>query len=386
MKSAFLLIGFLVSLIATSAAQNGPPQKIPLCVGLSVVTAISQKDGDYESIKTIEAVTNQEVRLKYSSERMFKDEFIDEEPKLKQTVVHRTMRTEDLANSNSYEQQFDEQLPELIPGTTAIGTSASVLNKLKKDGEAEIGFFIAFSAPPSLDPNDTFYIFRNQMMGTIARLESTPVMLPVIVNNQRVQLPAIHAIGDFVGDKTEFFFLDDPANPIALKWRYGIDSMSADDAKKAGKATRDIDDLQVIKINYTCADASLPNGKPATGALEDSLAKTGKADVYNIYFTFNSDKIRDESEPSLKEIADVLQKHPDWRLAVGGHTDSVGTTAYNLDLSKRRAAAVKDALVKRYKIDPARLTTNGYGASQPKDTNDTLEGRARNRRVELIKQ
>ena len=247
-----------------------------------------------------------------------------------------------------------------------------------------MGFFIGFAQAASLDPNDVAYIFNNQMLATIKRVESTPVMLPVIVNNELVQLPTIHAVGEFDGDKTEFFFLDDPANPIALKWRFGIDAQTVVDPPKGGKTTRDRDALQVIRINHRCGEDLSP-GKPVPSPLEKALAN-GKAEVYDIFFTFNSDQIRDESEPRLKEIADILQKHPDWKLSVGGHTDSVGGAAYNQDLSKRRAAAVKDALVKRYKVDAARLTTAGYGASQPKDMNDTLEGRAHNRRVELTRQ
>jgi outer membrane protein OmpA-like peptidoglycan-associated protein len=87
----------------------------------------------------------------------------------------------------------------------------------------------------------------------------------------------------------------------------------------------------------------------------------------------------------LAEIARVVQQNPSWSLAVEGHTDNIGGDASNIDLSKRRAAAVKQALVARYRIDGQRLQTNGYGASRPKDTNDTIEGRARNRRVELVK-
>jgi OOP family OmpA-OmpF porin len=126
---------------------------------------------------------------------------------------------------------------------------------------------------------------------------------------------------------------------------------------------------------------------PGSGAnaLEQALATTGKVDVYSVYFSFNSDVIRDESEPTIKEIADVLKRHPDWRLAVNGHTDSIGGDQFNLDLSKRRSASVKDALVKRLAIGSNRLATSGFGKSQPKDTNDTLEGRARNRRVELVR-
>jgi outer membrane protein OmpA-like peptidoglycan-associated protein len=381
------------------------PIKIPLCAGLTIVTAISQQTGDYESIKTILSVTDQEVRLKYSSEHMESDLLSNEKPKLKQTTTFRTIRVEDLANANLYEQQFYEKLPELIVGTTAVGTSAAVLNALKTKGEAEIGIFIAFTGEPSLDLNVHPNVFDNQMVAKIRRVEPVPVMLPLIVNNQRVQLPAIHAAGDFFGDKTEFFFLDDPANPIALKWRYGIDALDEVDAETAkmlgGNPSRDRDSLQVTKITYHCDGTQLGSqqnsgGGGATSAasgsnsdsdqLEKSLATTGNADVYDIYFTFNSDEIREESEPRLKEIANVLAHHPEWKLNVRGHTDSIGGDSFNLDLSRRRAAAVKNALVARYHIAALRLTTAGFGKSRPRDTNETLEGRARNRRVELVRQ
>ncbi len=87
----------------------------------------------------------------------------------------------------------------------------------------------------------------------------------------------------------------------------------------------------------------------------------------------------------LKEIADALAKNPAWSLNVEGHTDNIGGDAYNLDLSKRRAASVKEALVTRYRAAGDRLATDGFGAARPKESNSTLEGRARNRRVELVK-
>ena len=162
------------------------------------------------------------------------------------------------------------------------------------------------------------------------------------------------------------------------------------------RPARDKDVLQVTKITYRCGEPSLTGsgqngGQPPPagtggGSLERSLSESGHADVYSIYFSFNSDVIREESEPTFREIAEVLRRHADWKLQVNGHTDGIGTDQYNLDLSKRRAAAVKDALVKRYGIDAGRLGTAGFGKSRPKDTNDTLEGRSRNRRVELVRQ
>jgi len=108
--------------------------------------------------------------------------------------------------------------------------------------------------------------------------------------------------------------------------------------------------------------------------MEQALQTVGKIDIYGIYFDFASDRIKPESEPVLREIGKVMSDNPSWTLRVSGHTDNVGGDAYNLDLSKRRAASVKQALVTRYRVAPARLETSGYGASSPKATNKTLEG------------
>jgi outer membrane protein OmpA-like peptidoglycan-associated protein len=78
-------------------------------------------------------------------------------------------------------------------------------------------------------------------------------------------------------------------------------------------------------------------------------------------------------------------RHPDWKLSVEGHTDGIASDSYNLYLSRKRAAAVKTALVTRYGTAEGRLTTAGFGKTHPRDTNDTLAGRARNRRVELVR-
>jgi outer membrane protein OmpA-like peptidoglycan-associated protein len=107
--------------------------------------------------------------------------------------------------------------------------------------------------------------------------------------------------------------------------------------------------------------------------------------VYGIYFKFARADIRPVSEPVLKEIAAVLKNNPDWKLSIVGHTDNVGGDSSNLDLSRRRSQSVKAALVERYGIAASRLTTGGFGASQPQAKNDTPEGRARNRRVELTR-
>jgi outer membrane protein OmpA-like peptidoglycan-associated protein len=369
---------------------------IPLCAGLTIVTAISQEDGDYESIKTIEAVTDKDVRLKYSVERTVSDLFSAEPPHLEKYTINRTIRREDLASAKLYLQQFSTELPELVPGTTAIGTSAAVLNDLKTKGAAEMGIFITFTQnKPPIDTNEHPNVYDNAMVAEVRRVGT--VKVPVLVNGAHVELPAVQAAGDFFGDRSEFFFLDDAANPLTLRFRFGIGGISDAELEVAREVaklngtrmvrTPDKDTLEVVKISYKCS--AQPDAPEAAGAgpggLERSLADSGRAEVYDIYFTFNSDQIRQESEPTLKEIAAILGRHPDWKLSVEGHTDGIASDSYNLDLSRKRAAAVKTALVTRYGTAEGRLTTAGFGKTRPKDTNDTLAGRARNRRVELVR-
>jgi outer membrane protein OmpA-like peptidoglycan-associated protein len=165
----------------------------------------------------------------------------------------------------------------------------------------------------------------------------------------------------------EIFVLDDPADPLVLNWRLK-DPLLHDGNFR----------VEVIKINF-------PVAKPEN-VLEKQLTQEKRAVTYGIYFDFNRDTLKPESEPVLKEIAQAMRDNPDWKLTVEGHTDNVGGDSYNLELSRRRAAAVKQALVSQYNIAPERLLTGGFGASRPVETNDTLEGRARNRRVELVRE
>lgn len=119
--------------------------------------------------------------------------------------------------------------------------------------------------------------------------------------------------------------------------------------------------------------------------LYDELAATGRAVTQGIYFDTGSDRIRPESTPTLKEIAQMLTDHPELKLTIEGHTDNVGAAEANQALSEKRAAAVKEALVTTFTVDAGRLTSRGLGATKPAGPNDTLEGRQANRRVELVK-
>jgi OmpA-OmpF porin, OOP family len=121
-------------------------------------------------------------------------------------------------------------------------------------------------------------------------------------------------------------------------------------------------------------------------ALDKSLETTGKAVIYGIYFDVDKAEIKPESKTQLDEIARLLKQHPDIKLTVTGHTDNQGPAAHNQQLSQRRADAIVAALVTTYGIPAARLTAQGMGSSAPVASNATEDGRAKNRRVELVKQ
>ena len=94
--------------------------------------------------------------------------------------------------------------------------------------------------------------------------------------------------------------------------------------------------------------------------------------------------IKPESKPTLDEIAKLLANQPDLNVYIVGHTDNQGAYDYNLDLSRKRAASVAAALAKTYQIAPARMKTAGVGFLAPVGSNATEDGRALNRRLELV--
>jgi outer membrane protein OmpA-like peptidoglycan-associated protein len=126
--------------------------------------------------------------------------------------------------------------------------------------------------------------------------------------------------------------------------------------------------------------------KVTAEALGKDLLAAGHVAVYDIRFDSGRADIKPESADALTQIAALLTKEPALKLFVVGHTDNVGSLAANLDLSKRRAAAVVAALTGTHKIAAARLTADGVGQLAPVASNDADAGRAINRRVELVKQ
>ncbi|MEZ5337622.1 MAG: OmpA family protein [bacterium] len=108
----------------------------------------------------------------------------------------------------------------------------------------------------------------------------------------------------------------------------------------------------------------------------------GDVVIYGINFAVDSDRLEPGSEKVLTEMVKLMRNDPQLRIEIQGHTDNTGSADYNLKLSDRRVATVREFLI-LFGIDPARMISKGYGLSRPVATNDTEEGRALNRRVEL---
>ncbi|MFI4865865.1 MAG: OmpA family protein [Steroidobacterales bacterium] len=367
---------------------------IPVVKGLKVVTAITDPAGDYESIKSIEDVDAVTVRLHVSADKPAPKlggllgsgpggvaDAKNESPDKMECL--RVVDVADLAKAHSYSELFCENKVEHFPDSTAISASTEMLNQLRAGQPAEFQFmpdnkFAAFiqlgaqvSGKKSGQATLTPHAGQQMYSCTLHRVGATDVAVPVLLNDQRVELPALHAtctLDD--NEEVHVYYLDQPANPLTLAFQLG-----AVDTR-----------LQVIKITVPPPEAAKSPAAGGGSPMEQALAAKQPVDVYGIYFDFNSATIKPESEAVLRQIADIMRKNPDWKLSVSGHTDNIGGDPVNLALSQRRAAAVKDALVTRYPITADRLATSGYGASSPLESNATLEGRARNRRVELRRQ
>lgn len=122
----------------------------------------------------------------------------------------------------------------------------------------------------------------------------------------------------------------------------------------------------------------------AADEMAQQIAGEGRVALYGIYFDTDSTTIKPESAPTLEQIARLLTDDGELSLLVVGHTDNQGEFDYNIDLSRRRATAVVDALVGDYGVDRGRLTPWGVAFAAPVASNASAEGRARNRRVELV--
>ena len=285
------------------------------------------------------------------------------------TKLNNTVCSKDLLHGEAFSTGWGFHkltAPGLYPGLSRLLLPAQKFAALKSSGSVPF----VFGWYEYMDTLTEWELLA--WKGTLTRIEPDDVAFPLIIDDQPVNVPTIHVKGQMKVLETagrfgshdqpaEAYILDDPNAPMVLYWLFGKD-LKQDDAFQ----------VRYIRVRY--------GDKPT---IAQQLAKQRKAITYGINFDYNSSVITPVSEPILKEIAQAMADKPDWKLTITGHTDSIGGDKYNFALSQRRAAAVKSALVERYHVNPNRLSTGGDGDHDPVDTNDTLEGRARNRRVVL---
>ncbi len=119
--------------------------------------------------------------------------------------------------------------------------------------------------------------------------------------------------------------------------------------------------------------------------IQSAIKAKGHIALYGLFFDTGKDQLIDKSKPTLAEIASAIRSDGTLKLYVVGHTDNVGSLESNQDLSLRRAKSVIQSLVSEHNIEASRLVPIGVGLAAPVASNDTEEGRAQNRRVELVK-
>ena len=361
----------LVLLSLTTALSNAvtAPTTIPLEQGLTLFSATSERQGDYESTLTVDGMDADGGELHLTTSTELPN---PEGGKRIPVSFTRDVRAEDREQARTYKYMFSAGEDE-FPGTTAMGTSAAVIAELRARGQAVITLDGRYGDVAALVSNFLTLLPGNDSKsaageyltatGTIYAVDAKPMGYSMIVNDTLVSLSAWHVKGTFTQNgkpvPIEWYISDDPANPLTLRAAFGKDK------------------TEITRISFPVDSA--------VKTLETSLAETRRAVIYGIFFDFNSATIKPQSETTLRTIVEVLNKNPDWSLNVEGHTDNIGGDSQNQDLSARRAAAVRTALIQRG-IAEKRLVTAGFGAAVPRDSNATLAGRAHNRRVELTRQ
>jgi outer membrane protein OmpA-like peptidoglycan-associated protein len=354
----------LCALLSISAAVGvAAAPEVPLAPGVTFVLAVSNAGpaekgaslegilhGDYEMPIAITAVDGKGITQTALIDGL------DADGIHRQGVIPRLVRQADLASSHLQILGFYSDDPQIVEGATALGPSLAITRALAK------GETVAYSFRN--------FVRQDAVSGTLSRPSAAPVKFPVLLNGKRVELDAVRATGYMAlgGSKRPFemLILDHPRHPLSLRIAWG--------SRDAGFPFKPDFAREIVRIDSPREQESLA----------EELKKDCRVEVPGIYFDFNLATLKPQSRPALQEIAKVLQQAPQRALRIEGHTDNIGTDTYNADLSARRAAAVKDALVRDFRVDGRGLATVGHGESKPIETNDTLAGRARNRRVELV--
>jgi outer membrane protein OmpA-like peptidoglycan-associated protein len=350
---------WLTGLLGLSAVAWAEPPPIHLVEGMVLTEVVSYHANSPDYVRSLQHIGPDGLRWRVESE-------ISTADKARRVSGYGKAgfdSADDLKSSHRVFLRFfdDETDPQV--GATRGMASSEVFDELHSKGETSID---VIEIPPEqgdvYDP-DLVYTRKN-FRGTLTRVGVET--LRVLVNGTPTQLPVLHAKGSLKARELvhefEFWWLDDSAARLMMHYRFG-----------------NYTERRVVRIDYPVEHGS------GVARLTTSLTKQCHAELSGVYFASGSADLLTASRPALDSIATVMKQHADWILTIEGHTDNVGSDETNEVLSRYRAAAVKTELIEHYAIESVRLKTEGFGRKRPIDSNDTVDGRAHNRRVEVAR-
>jgi len=360
--SPLALMISIPALGVSPGATQETVSRIPLVPGLTVLSTLHSAEGDRENVVELLSVDAGGVGYAWHmlEVRRAGDTIME--------TFQRHVSGNDLAGAPRLDPVFATG-EDRRPGYTAVSISSAVYGQLRTQGTAPYSITALESAGGIFGAVATANGSggaqqRMRYKGTLTRVSPDPEPFPLLVNGRRVRVPALRLKGDFTAglrrQQYELWVLADSAHPLVLK--------------SVGRG-----EFQVVRIDFPVDAAG------SGAALERELETACRIELPGVYFAFNSAIIDPASDRTLAAVAGMLARHPDWRMSVEGHTDSVGTDQANQSLSERRAEAVRVRLAERHGVDTRRWDAVGYGRSRPREPNTTFEGRARNRRVELVR-
>lgn len=357
MKS--LPLSILAALYAGTAMAQAPT--IPPVRNLALVQTLHIGAVDRESVVSLVDVSAAGIKYHWSLVE------VKANGDTVRDVSERFVSAADLDTATRWHQYYVSGEPLEHPGYTAFTVGRALYDQLRNSGSG------AFSLLSFAEADEASALVNGlglgasppvvRWRGTLTRVSPQDEPFPLLVNGKRVTVPALHLRADLTsrGESwaPEFWILAERDNPLILR-------------------------VQDSKRVYQTVRADIADKKTQAGAFDTALTKQCRVELPGVYFEFNSAALKPESDAALGTLADVLKQHADWQLTVEGHTDSIGSQRSNQTLSERRAESVR-AWLGSHGVAPARLRAVGYGSGRPREPNATIEGRARNRRVELVR-
>jgi outer membrane protein OmpA-like peptidoglycan-associated protein len=399
-------------LVPTWGLSQETVSRIPLVPGLTLMSSLHFPEGDRENVIEVATVDSSGARYTWRLVEIREngDTLVEQ--------FGRRVRANDLAGAPRLDPVFKSSDPEERPGYTAFSLSSAVYTELRDRGTAAYSLTTIENAQGLLGAvassvGGIALQERARYKGTLHRVSPKPAPFPLLIDGRRVSVPALQLKGTFArGSRRleyEFWVLADSTHPLLLKTLVGTHvyqlvrvnfPVEVPESPAGALAAGDGDGAAAAMDEGGVGVGAAPGGArggagvggagtgPGGGGvatLERELDTVCRIELPGVYFAFNSAEIDPASDRSLAALARMLAEHRDWVMTLEGHTDSIGTAAANQKLSQRRAEAVRTRLAERHGVDTRPWNAVGYGPSRPREPNATIEGRARNRRVELVR-